>query len=182
MAAWSSGNCLGAAYSGERMAASKPLRFFLALLTASRWACGRLSYLPFLLKNGDSVLEAMQRDPDGEYLPALVSAEDQSYAMVPEAALRSIAFHDVDETSIQHALPRMAEKQATQPFMAKVAVSDERFGSVPKTYIRTTDDKITSPALQDEMVANWEVDTVHVLASGLFPALSMPQELASSML
>ena len=143
----------------------------------------RLVYVAaFLLKNGDSVLEAMQRDPDGEYLPALVFAEDQSYAMAPEAALRSIAFHYVDETSIQHALPRMAEKQATQPFMAKVAVSDERFGSVPKTYIRTTDDKITSPALQDEMVANWEVDTVHVLASGLFPALSMPQELASSML
>ena len=47
----------------------------------------RLVYVAaFLLKNGDSVLEAMQRDPDGEYLPALVFAEDQSYAMAPEAA------------------------------------------------------------------------------------------------
>lgn len=139
----------------------------------------RLVYVAaFLLKNGDSVLEAMQRDPDGEYLPALDFAEDQSYATVSEQTVRTIAFHDVDEKDIQHALPLMAEKQATEPFMSKVVVTPENFGSVPKTYIRTTIDKITSPVLQDEMVANWEVENVHVLASGHFPALSMPEELA----
>lgn len=65
--------------------------------------------------------------------------------------------------------------------MARASLSQQRFGSVPKTYIRTTIDKITSPALQDEMVANWPVDRIHVLASGHFPALSMPEELAAVM-
>lgn len=143
----------------------------------------RLIYVAaFLLKNGDSVLEAMQRDPDGEYLPALSFAEDQSYATVSEKTVRTIAFHDVKEKDILHALPLLVEKQATEPFMSKLSVSKERFGSVPKTYIRTTIDKITSPALQDEMVANWDVEQVHILASGHFPALSMPQELAAVML
>ena len=45
----------------------------------------RLIYVTaFLLKNGDSVYEAMKRDPDGEYLPALNFSEDQSYVTVSE--------------------------------------------------------------------------------------------------
>lgn len=143
----------------------------------------RLVYVAaFLLKDGDSVLEAMQRDPDGEFLPALTFSEDQSYAMAAEPILRNIAFHDVEEEDIRHALPLMAAKQATEPFMAKVIVSEGKFGSVPKTYVRTTIDKITSPALQDEMIANWDVDTVRVLPSGHFPTLSMPGELVEAML
>ena len=143
----------------------------------------RLVYVAaFLLQDGDSVLEAMQRDPDGEYLPALCFSEDQSFATVSEHTIRTIAFHDVDETDIAHALPLMAEKQATEPFTSKAALSERNFGAVPKTYIRTTIDKITSPALQDEMIKNWNVDTVHVLPSGHFPALSMPVELAGAML
>lgn len=143
----------------------------------------RLIYVAaFLLKNGDSVLEAMQRDPDGEYLPNLEFAEDQSYAKVPETVLRTIAFHDVDDKDVALAIPRMAEKQSTEPFASKVKVSADRFGAVPKTFVRTTIDKITSPALQDEMIKNWEVEKVHILPSGHFPALSMPEKLAAVLL
>ena len=142
----------------------------------------RLIYVAaFLLKNGDSVLEAMKRDPDGEFLPELTFSEDQSYATASERTLRNIAFHDVEEKSIRHSLPLMAERQATEPFMAKMVVSDEKFGSVPKTYIRTSIDKITSQTLQDEMIANWNVESVHVLPSGHFPTLSMPEKLAEAM-
>lgn len=66
--------------------------------------------------------------------------------------------------------------------MAKVVVSDENFGSVPKTYIRTSIDKVTSPALQDAMIANWKVETVHDLRSGHFPAFSVPEKLAELIL
>ncbi len=143
----------------------------------------RLIYVAaFLLKNGGSVLEAMQSDAEGEFLPEIVFSDDQTYATVPEQALRSIGFHDVEETVIQRVLPLMTEQQATEPFMAKVVVSEENFGSVPKTYIRTTIDKVTSPALQDTMIANWGVETVHDLESGHFPAFSVPEKLAGLML
>lgn len=136
----------------------------------------------FLLKEGGSVLEAMQSDRDGKFIPELIFSEDQSYATVPEQTLRNIGFHDVDGKIIQRVLPLMAEQQATEPFMAKVAVSDKNFGSVPKTYIRTTIDKVTSPALQDSMIANWKVEKVHNLDSGHFPAFSVPEKLAELML
>ena len=143
----------------------------------------RLIYVAaFLLKDGDSVLWAMQSDPDGELLPALTFSDDQSYATASVQTLRDIAFHDVQEEHIRHILPLMAERQATEPFMAKIVVSAGKFGAVPKKYIRTTFDKITSPALQDEMIANWDVESVHVLRSGHFPTLSMPNDLAGAML
>jgi len=88
----------------------------------------------------------MQSDPDGEFLPEIIFSEDQGCAIVPELTLRSIGFHDVEERVIGRVLPLMVEQQATEPLMAKVVVRDEKFGSVPKTYIRTTIDKGASSA------------------------------------
>ena len=143
----------------------------------------RLIYVTaFLLKDGGSVLDAMQSDADGEVLPEIVFSDDQAYATLPEAALRRIGFHDIEESAIKRFLPLMAEWQATEPFMAKVVLSDKNFGSVPKTYIRTGMDKMVSPALQDTMIANWEVESVLDLESGHFPAFSVPEKLAGLML
>jgi len=143
----------------------------------------RLIYVTaFLLKNGGSVLEAMQSDPEGGALPEVVFSDDQAYASLPEPALRRIGFHDIEESAIQRFLPLMAEWQATEPFMAKVELSQENFGSVPKTYIRTGMDEMVSPALQNTMIGNWEVDSVLDLESGHFPAFSQPKKLAELML
>ena len=136
----------------------------------------------FLLNEGESVLEAMQNDSDGKFFPEVIFSDDQTYAMIPEQTLRTIGLHDVKENIIQRVLPLMASQQATEPFMAKVAVSEKSFGSVPKTYIRTSIDKVTSPALQDTMIANWEVETVLDIESGHFPAFSAPEKLAELML
>jgi pimeloyl-ACP methyl ester carboxylesterase len=136
----------------------------------------------FLLKEGGSVLEAMQSDGDGKFFPEVIFSEDQTYAMVSEQTLRRVGFHDVDENIIQSVLPLMAERQATEPFMAKVVVSAKNFGSVPKVYIRTSLDQVTSPVLQDTMIANWDVEAVLDLESGHFPAFSAPEKLAELML
>lgn len=142
----------------------------------------RLVYVAaFLLADGGTVLEAMQSD-NGEFLPNIVFSEDQSYATLPEKTLRSAGFHDVDESVIQRFLPLVVEKQSTEPFMAKVAVTEQNFGSVPKTYIRTTIDKVTTPVLQDRMISNWDVEVVHNLESGHFPAFSVPEKLVDLLL
>lgn len=143
----------------------------------------RLIYVTaFLLKDGGSVLEAMQSDTDGEVLPEIVFSDDQTYATLPVPALKRVGFHDIKESVIQRVLPLMAEWQTTEPFMAKVVLSDKNFGSVPKTYIRTSIDKMVSPALQETMIANWEVETVLDLESGHFPAFSVPEKLAGLLL
>ena len=142
----------------------------------------RLIYVAaFLLQNGGTVLEAMQSDT-GEFLPNIVFSEDGSYATMPVATMRSAGFHDVDEQVIQRVIPLLVERQATEPFMSPVAMTEENFGSVHKTYIRTTIDRVTTPDLQDRMIENWQVNEVHNLVSGHFPAFSVPQKLAELML
>lgn len=64
----------------------------------------------FLLKEGGSVLEAMQSDGDGKFFPEVIFSEDQSYATVSVQTLRRVGFHDVDENIIQRVLPLMAEQ------------------------------------------------------------------------
>ncbi|OUS33264.1 hypothetical protein A9Q94_20440 [Rhodobacterales bacterium 56_14_T64] len=87
------------------------------------------------------------------------------------------------EKDIQVALPYVKDlPQATEPFMAKVAVTDKNFGRVPKVYIRTSLDKMVSPKLQEEMLGNWEVEQIHTLPAGHFPTLSLPAELAELLL
>ncbi|MBT4521425.1 MAG: alpha/beta fold hydrolase [Halieaceae bacterium] len=142
----------------------------------------RLIYVAaFLLETGGTVLEAMQSD-SGEFLPSIIFSEDGSYATLPEETLRNAGFHDVSEQVIQRFLPLIVEKQSTEPFMSPVAMTAEKFGTVKKTYIRTTIDRVTTPDLQDRMIENWKVEQVHNLVSGHFPAFSVPQKLAELML
>ncbi|MBL4698454.1 MAG: alpha/beta fold hydrolase [Phycisphaerales bacterium] len=136
----------------------------------------------FLLKDGTSAIEAMQSDPGGQLLPQLVFSEDQSYAEVLESVWREVGFHDTQPEVINDVLTKLAAKQATEPFMAKLDLSSERFGSVPKYIIRTATDRIFSLDLQDRMIENWSVEKVVTLESGHFPALSMPKGLANSIL
>ena len=92
--------------------------------------------------------------------------------------MRQAGLHDVDDWVVEQVIPLVIEKQSTEPFMAKVAVSSRNFGQVPKVYIRTTLDRVTTPALQDRMIANWPVEKVYDLEAGHFPALSVPAKLA----
>jgi len=143
----------------------------------------RLVYVAaFLLQDGATALEAMQSDAGGEMLPQLIFSEDQSYAGAPESAWRETAFNDVHPDAVNSVLPKLAERQATQPFVTNVNLSTERFGSIPKYIVRTSLDKVFSSELQDRMIENWPTEEVVTLEAGHFPALSMPQELASTLL
>ncbi len=140
----------------------------------------RLVYVAaFLLQDGTTALEAMQSDTKGELLPQLLFSEDKSYAEVPKIAWKKTAFNDVQTETIDSVLPKLAERQATQPFVTAVQLSEERFGSVPKYIIRTSIDKVFSTDLQDRMIENWSTEEVVTLEAGHFPALSIPSELAS---
>jgi pimeloyl-ACP methyl ester carboxylesterase len=143
----------------------------------------RLVYVTaFLLKNGGSVYGAMEGDAEGGAFPYIDYSDDQAYATLPVPSLRKIGLHDVDKGEIERILSLMAQWQGTGPFLAEIAVTAERFGSVPKTYVRSNNDKMISPALQDAMMKNWGVDSVFELESGHFPTSSVPAELADALL
>mgnify|MGYP003386484735 CR=1 FL=1 len=144
----------------------------------------KLVYIAAMLpKNGDTPIGLMQSDIAGELLPRILFSKDQSYATLKEDDVREVMLHDVrDELLIDEVMPGFYMKQATQPFMTPVELSDEKFGSIPKYYIRAQLDKVLSPSLQDSMLTNWDVEKTVTLQTGHFPLISAPDELALEIL
>lgn len=139
----------------------------------------RLVYVAAMLpKSGETPLGLMQGDEAGELLSQLQFSDDQTYVTVSPDVVKRTLLHDVSDAKRLGAfIPHFAMKQATEPFMFAAELTDAAFGSVPKTYVRASIDKVLSPALQDEMVKNWKVDRVFTLESGHFPLMSIPQRL-----
>ena len=144
----------------------------------------KLVYIAAMLpKNGDTPIGLMQSDITGELLPRILFSEDQSYATLKEEDVREVMLHDVrDEELVEEAMRGFYMKQATQPFMTPIVLSDEKFGPIPKYYIRAQLDKVLSPSLQDSMLTNWEVEKTVTLETGHFPLISAPEELANELL
>ena len=140
----------------------------------------RLIYVAASLpKSGDTVLGLMESDKNGKLLPNIIFSEDQTYATLREEDVHELLLHDVeDKERVASLVPEFMFKQATQPFMALVKLSGERFGSVPKFYIPATKDKVMSPGLQDEMLTHWKVEQVFTLESGHFPMTSLAKTLS----
>lgn len=139
----------------------------------------RLVFVAAILpRNGQTPLELMQSDKDSELLAQLKFSEDQSYVTIGPEAVRSVFLNDVlSPERLANFMPHFAMKQATEPFMFKAKLTDEAFGSIPKTYVRASLDKVFSFTLQSEMIKNWKVDQVVTLRSGHFPLMSAPQKL-----
>lgn len=133
-----------------------------------------------LLKDGDSALSVMQNDEGGQLLPNTIFSEDGSYATISEDTVRNVLLNDVsDETYLNSIVAKFLFKQATEPFMAKAQLTEQKFGSVEKHYIKASIDKVITPAAQEKMLTNWQVDKVFTLESGHFPLTSIPEKLVA---
>ncbi len=139
----------------------------------------RLVYVAAMLpKSGQTPMGLMESDEAGELLSRLSFAADQSYATVAAADVEELLLHDVLEPErLAGFLPHFAMKQATEPFLFPANLTEQAFGSVPKSYVRSTMDKVLSPALQERMLTYWDVEQVFTLESGHFPLMSMPERL-----
>lgn len=143
----------------------------------------RLVFVAAILpRNGESALGLMQSDEAGALLPRVTFAEDQSYATLDTELVKDVLLHDVQETDrLARMLPHFAMKQATEPFVFAARVTPEAFGSVPKSYVRASQDRVMSPALQDRMISSWDVDQVLTLDAGHFPLMSIPEQLVEAL-
>jgi pimeloyl-ACP methyl ester carboxylesterase len=136
----------------------------------------------FLLQNGGSVLEAMKKDEAGEFLPRLTFTNDQSGASFNEATLREVFYNETPEHRIQWAQPQLMPIQPTQPLGASIRISNEGFGSIPRTYIKCMRDKISTPDTQQHMIEILPCEKVFELEADHAPFLSKPEELSNALL
>jgi pimeloyl-ACP methyl ester carboxylesterase len=133
------------------------------------------SLLTPLLRSDPGVTGALRLDP---------ASTDESY----RAGLINLFYGKVDTATARAALNLLSPDIPIGAMVTPIATSVQRWGAIPRTYIRTGADNTIPPAIQDLMVAQADTATpanktqVLQLDSDHSPFLSMPQQLIRALL
>ena len=139
-----------------------------------------LTYLcAFLPRDGDVLGALGAEDADTELNAAIrPGPEPGTLTVVPEVV--PVFYGDCSDADAADALARLAP-QPIAPLQTPVRLSAEQFGRVPRAYVLCTQDRAVSPAMQRILLDRVPCDPVLELASGHSPFLSMPAELARTL-
>jgi pimeloyl-ACP methyl ester carboxylesterase len=80
---------------------------------------------------------------------------------------------------IQNLVVNNYRTEPLTPFINPAMLTDQNFGSVKKAYIKTLQDHVVSPYLQNKMIETGKVKSVYEINTGHSPFLSQPNELSS---
>ncbi|HEU4759336.1 MAG TPA: alpha/beta fold hydrolase [Dehalococcoidia bacterium] len=131
----------------------------------------------FLLRDGESLLQIAQEDPEALVLPNLEQAEDGASASVRQDALRDVFYADCSDEDVGRATSLLVP-QATAPFATPVHTTPESFGRIPRVYIECLRDHAISVAVQRQMYAALPCQRVTSMDTSHSPFFSAPAELA----
>jgi hypothetical protein len=73
-------------------------------------------------------------------------------------------------------------REPVRPALTRLALTSERYGNVPRAYIRLTQDNAVSLGLQDRLLQETKVDRVESIAASHSAYFSKPDELAQTIL
>ncbi|KAA2239087.1 alpha/beta fold hydrolase [Chitinophaga agrisoli] len=135
----------------------------------------------FLPSSGQALTDLAFSDPGSKLGPLLVPSADQLTLDVKRDSLTYLFISEGSEAVKQRVLDNYRAEPAI-PFTGKVALTAENFGAVKKVYIKTLQDMVISPGLQDRMIAAAGIKTVYTVNTSHSPFLSRPHEVSGLLL
>ena len=148
----------------------------------------------FLVPNGMSLLTMLQHETLSSALapglfvgdPAAIGATRINVGSTDEAyrsLLKAAFYGDVSESDFAHAASQLHCDESNAGAVAPSEITPGRFGTVPRHYIRCTQDRAIPLAGQDHMIATVDgaiggKTTTHTLESSHSPFLSQPGTLS----
>lgn len=153
----------------------------MAISVAAEQRPGKISTLvylaAFLPKNGESLFTIEERSPRPSVPENLVPAANGKTGTLNPERIVDLFYHDCNEEDIAYAMSRLTP-QPLELLNTPVAITAERFGSIPRVYIECTDDHAISVELQRDMVVASPVTKIISMNSSHSPFFSKPRELA----
>ncbi|APR77905.1 Hypothetical protein A7982_03252 [Minicystis rosea] len=141
----------------------------------------RLIYLAaFIPANGESVLDLVQTDADSALAPVLQIDAEQGIARVPMENLDAIFCADCKDPELA-LLDAKYRDEPLGPAAEKLTLTSDGFGSIPKSYIYTSQDRVISPGLQQSMSARVPLTRTATLNTSHSPFLSTPADLVATL-
>ncbi|MEP4036518.1 alpha/beta fold hydrolase [Pseudophaeobacter sp.] len=131
------------------------------------------AYVPL---SGQSLIEMRKAGPRQTIGNAAIKAPDgHSYRIDPAEASR-LFYQDCPTEAVEYALPRLCA-QPILPQDTPLQLS-QIWQTMPKAYIRCTNDQTIPPEYQALMVADWPPDRVHEMHCSHSPFFADPEGLA----
>lgn len=96
-------------------------------------------------------------------------------------AYRDALYADCSDDDVELARALLV-REPSRPALTRLALSESRYGRVPRAYIRLTQDRAVSPALQDRLLGETKVDRVESLDASHSAYFSQPDRLARTIL
>ena len=133
----------------------------------------------FLLQRGQTVLEVATSIPPS--VPHVEVREEEGLISVRPEAAPLVFYDDCSPEDARWATERLVP-EALAPRRSPALLTEQRFGSVPRVYVETTNDRALAVSLQRRMHAALPCREVVAIASGHSPFLSIPATLAERLL
>jgi pimeloyl-ACP methyl ester carboxylesterase len=140
----------------------------------------KLVYLAaFLAEDGASLLTASAGDTEST-LQTYVTIGTDSVTLAPEGVLGAFCT-DCNDADAQAIVDHL-EPEPLAPFTTPIHTTAEKWGSVPRFYIETLQDKAIGPARQKQFYTALPCEKVVSLSTGHAPFLTQPDALADAIL
>lgn len=135
----------------------------------------------FIPASGQSLGELAMTDPDSKLGPNLIESADHLTLDVKHDNLTYLFINDGSQTVKDQMISNYRAEPAI-PFGSTIILTSANFGSVEKVYIKTMQDIVISPGLQDRMIAGAGIKTVHQVNTSHSPFLSQPHTVSDLLL
>jgi pimeloyl-ACP methyl ester carboxylesterase len=140
----------------------------------------RLVYVSaFLPVDGDSLVSIAAMDAHSDLKGASSVAWFKGVVTINPDKLQPVYYSDCSEADIDWVRPRLVP-ESLGPSVTRVRLGD-RFQSVPRSYIRCTQDRALSIQMQDRLIERQPCQHVATLEASHSPFLSMPKAFAHAL-
>lgn len=135
----------------------------------------------FLPANGQALTDLAYSDPDSKLGRLLIPSADKLTLDVKADSLTYLFINDGASGVKQQVIDQYRAEPAI-PFTSKVTLTEENFGAVNKVYIKTMQDVVISPGLQDKMIAAAGIKSVYSVNTSHSPFLAQPKAVSDLLL
>jgi pimeloyl-ACP methyl ester carboxylesterase len=134
----------------------------------------------FMLRDGESRISVAKRDPGSVALKYRIPAGEGLISFTREGFIESF-YNDCSAQDIEYLLARV-KPQPVKPLQTPLALSEARYGRIPRYYVKCLLDRGITPAFQDAMIAASPVRRAFALQASHSPFMSVPRELTDVLL